>query len=121
MKLIQLKNELEQLDDKLHIEIFKILKDNNIDYSENKNGIFVNLSCIDHTILEQLVQYLSMKKEQNYYLEQVEHQKEEYKSLFFKDEQQPKDNETSLSTNNTQEQKSLKITKNRRGRRKKKN
>ena len=34
-----------------HIEIFKILKKDNINFTENNNGIFINLNKISYEIL----------------------------------------------------------------------
>ena len=34
-----------------HIEIFKILKKDNVNFTENNNGIFINLNKISHGIL----------------------------------------------------------------------
>jgi len=107
MILEELKNELERLPDKNHLEIFKIFKEYGVEYSENKNGIFINLSFVENEVLDKLMSYLSKIKEQNLFLEKLENQKEEYKSLFFNED----------DTNKPK----IKITKNRRGRRKKKN
>lgn len=41
-----------------HIEIFKILKDKNIKYSENSNGIFVNLNYLDKNILDHIFNFI---------------------------------------------------------------
>lgn len=35
-------------------EIFKIIIENNIDYSSNSNGIFINLSLIDDSIIDSI-------------------------------------------------------------------
>ena len=41
--LLLLKNQIENIDKIHHIKILNILKNNNIKYSENRNGIFVNI------------------------------------------------------------------------------
>ena len=41
---------------KAHIEIFRVIVDNNIDYTQNGNGIFFNLSAIDDGIIAQIAQ-----------------------------------------------------------------
>ena len=43
-KLVVLKEQIENLDAFHHNKILKILVKNNIKYSENMNGIFVNRS-----------------------------------------------------------------------------
>jgi hypothetical protein len=40
-------------------EIFKILHKNNSTYTQNNNGVFVNLNWIDKEILQQLYDYVS--------------------------------------------------------------
>ena len=37
-----------------HIEIFKIMKKNNTQYTQNNNGIFINLNKIPHNLLEKI-------------------------------------------------------------------
>ena len=39
---------------KPHIEIFRVIVDNNIEYTLNGNGIFFNLSAIDDGIISQI-------------------------------------------------------------------
>tara|TARA_B100001027_G_C16152611_1_gene278865 strand:- start:120 stop:551 length:432 start_codon:yes stop_codon:yes gene_type:complete len=41
-----------------HIEIFKILKKKNIKYSENSNGIFVNLNYLENNILDHIFNFI---------------------------------------------------------------
>ena len=41
-----------------HIEIFKILKNKNIKYSENSNGIFVNFNNIPNNIIGELYNFI---------------------------------------------------------------
>ena len=45
--LIHLKNQIESLDKIHHVKIFKILKDNKIKFSENRNGIFINMTSFN--------------------------------------------------------------------------
>jgi hypothetical protein len=40
------------------IEIFKLLKKNRIKYTENKNGIFINLTKLDNKILSDLKNFI---------------------------------------------------------------
>lgn len=61
----ELVNRIDKLNKEEHIEILKIiLKQNNINYSENKNGTFLNMNDIDDNILkdvEQYVNYVNLK------------------------------------------------------------
>ena len=46
-----LRNQIEKLDKVHHIGILKILKENAVQYSENTNGIFINLTKVNDTII----------------------------------------------------------------------
>ena len=39
---------------KIHLEIFRVIVDNNITYTLNGNGVFFNLSAIDDGIISQI-------------------------------------------------------------------
>ena len=43
-KLKNIRNKIENLDKNNHIDILKILINNNFFINENKNGVFINLS-----------------------------------------------------------------------------
>ena len=49
-KLVVLKELIENLDVFHHNKILKILVQNNIKYSENRNGIFVNMNSFNKNI-----------------------------------------------------------------------
>jgi hypothetical protein len=50
---------------KYYIEIYKIIKDNNVLYSQNNNGIFINLTNIEDDILDKIVKYLNYIESRN--------------------------------------------------------
>ena len=52
--------KIQNLKNKKHyIHIYKLIKENNVTYSQNINGIFINLNNISDDILEKIVQYLN--------------------------------------------------------------
>jgi len=52
--------KIQNLKNKKHyIHIYRLIKDNNVAYSQNINGIFINLNNISDDILEKIVQYLN--------------------------------------------------------------
>jgi len=63
--MIELKNKIENLDVKQQIEILRILKKNKVDMSENKNGVFINLSKVSKDIIKQLEEYNTYILQQN--------------------------------------------------------
>jgi hypothetical protein len=50
---------------KHYIEIYKIIKENNVSYSQNINGIFINLTNIEDDILDKIVKYLNYTDSRN--------------------------------------------------------
>ena len=63
--LNKIKNDIENLSKKDHIEILNILsKKQNIKLSENNNGVFINLSTLDNKTLEELETYIKYIHEQ---------------------------------------------------------
>ncbi len=45
-------------------ELFRIIKRNEIEYSENSNGIFFDLNIIPDTVIEKIISFLQFCKEQ---------------------------------------------------------
>mgnify|MGYP001192595967 CR=1 FL=1 len=91
MELIQIKNNIEKMSKNHQLEIFKIINNNNIDYNENKNGIFINLTSLEKKILKEIEEYIKIVSKQNIYLNEQEEIKENYLNSYFKNN---KDNDT---------------------------
>lgn len=77
--LKEMKTIIESLDDTKHIEIFRILKKYKVNFSENKNGVFINLSEVSKRILDELVSYINYVKKQENFLNIHENQKKKFK------------------------------------------
>jgi len=57
---------IQNLKSKKHyIHIYKIIKDNNVNYSKNINGIFINLTNIEDPILDKIIEYLNYVESRN--------------------------------------------------------
>jgi hypothetical protein len=57
---------IQNLKNKKHyIHIYKIIKDNNVSYSQNINGIFINLTNIEDSILDKIIEYLNYVESRN--------------------------------------------------------
>lgn len=79
--LIFLKNKIENMDKMHHLEILKIIKKfQNVKINENKNGIFLNLSCLSIEILNEISTYVSYILEQEKSIQQIEIQQEDCKN-----------------------------------------
>ena len=82
-KLIDIKEEIENLDNNCHLEIFNLIKEESVEFNSNRNGIFINLSLVSDDILKKLEKYVDYKKTQKQYLNEDELIKEQYKKDFF--------------------------------------
>lgn len=81
-----LKEKIEELSKFHQIEILRILQNApSITLNENKNGIFVNLTNLDKTIVDKIEQYLLYVSKQESQLDVIENQKESLTNTFFKD------------------------------------
>ena len=74
-KLITLRERIESLSKFHQLEILRILKDKNIKYTENRNGIFVNMKELDNDIIERLEEHLEYVTKQQNNLDIVEKRK----------------------------------------------
>lgn len=96
----QLRNQIESLDKIHHIKILKIIKENEIKFSENRNGVFINMNALnDKTILE-IVKMLDYIKEQEKNLTDIEKIKEELNKDYFENSNKDiKDNISKTDSN----------------------
>ena len=90
--LIQLKNQIENIDKIHHVKILKILKNTNIKYSENRNGIFVNMTSFDSQTIDSIEKILSYIKTQEKRLTDIETIKEELSKDYFVNDNKDKKN-----------------------------
>jgi hypothetical protein len=82
--LKQLKDRIEALNQHHQIQILKIITQNNVVHTENKNGAFINLTNVDDAVIHKITEYLSYVDEQEIQLNEVENQKTELTKQFFK-------------------------------------
>lgn len=69
--LEKIKNEIEAMTKIQHIEVLKILKKHKtIKLNENKNGVYVNLSFLSKSTIEELEKYIAYIHDQNKFLEE---------------------------------------------------
>jgi hypothetical protein len=93
--LEKLKNSIESLNKHHQIEILQILTKNLCKINENKSGCYVNLSFLDHQIIDEIAKYVEYVQDQEETLNTAEYQKDEFKNAFFI-EKEDKDNPTVL-------------------------
>ena len=72
--------DISKLDKIEHIEIFKIFRNDGIKYSENSNGIFINISKVPDATLLKVTKFLLFYKKNNEALQKdsIERKKLEY-------------------------------------------
>jgi hypothetical protein len=80
-----LKNKIEKMEKNQHIEILKIIKrlNHSIVTNENKNGTWINMSCLSENTIEELIKYTSYIEEQENSLNKVESEKKELMKTYF--------------------------------------
>jgi len=61
-RLINLKNEISNLHKCEYVEIIKILEKNDIKYTKNKNGFFINLTKMPINIIEDIEKLIEFIK-----------------------------------------------------------
>jgi len=82
--LTNLKDKIEKMTKSNQIEILRILKNNpSIKLNENKSGIFVNISFLPRETIEEIVKYVKYVCDQESIINEIEHQKQEFKNTFF--------------------------------------
>lgn len=89
-KLIVLKDKIENLEAFHHNKILKVLIKNNIKYSENRNGIFVNMNSFNENTVEEIGKTLLYITKQEKNLKDIETIKEEINKDYFENDNKEK-------------------------------
>ena len=83
-KLNYIREQLENMSKFNQIEVLRILtKNKNTIINENKYGIYINLSELQNSVLNELMAYITYVNTQENYLNNAEQEKEKYKNTFF--------------------------------------
>ena len=83
-ELITLRENIQNLSKFHQLEVFRILKKNNVEYTENRNGIFVNMNKLKKSSISLLKEYLNYVFKQQSQIENMERKAAHYKKSFFK-------------------------------------
>jgi hypothetical protein len=81
--LMSLKDGIESMPVIHQIEILRILHSKQTQINENKNGVFVNISKINDTILRELEDYMKYVIQQEKQLNEIEEQKQYLSKEYF--------------------------------------
>ena len=69
--LKDLKDKIQNLHDTEKKEVFKLMKDN-VKYSKNSNGVFINMNLLDDNVIIELMEFLEFINKNNEMLLQRE-------------------------------------------------
>lgn len=75
--LEKIKSSIDMMTKINHIEILKILKDNNAKINENKSGVYINMSFLHDDVINKIKEFVNFITEQEKSLEVDERQKME--------------------------------------------
>ena len=81
--LIKLKEKMENLNESQQLDILRILMENQIKFSENSNGVFLNLTNLNSEEIIEINKYIQYISDQEANLITIENMKKEYKKNFF--------------------------------------
>ena len=82
--LKMLRDSIELLSQFHHVEVLRILHSNHITFSENKNGVFVNLSYVNSDIISKINEYVTFVNKQETQLCEFEEKKILLSNQYFK-------------------------------------
>lgn len=70
--LNKLKNQIEHFDKDKQLHIFQILKEKHVKFSENRNGIFINMSELNKDVLDEIRKYVQYVQKQEITIDEIE-------------------------------------------------
>ena len=98
-ELTSMKTTIELLNTTRQKEILRILVNNNVSISENKNGSFINLTVLTDKILDEIKIYLQYITDQDETIAEMETVKREFESNYFdKDNKEKNTNNSNVVT-----------------------
>ncbi len=87
-KLESIKNKIESMSKNHHIEILKIIKNNNnVKLNENKSGVYINLTFLPESMIDEIINYLDYVQEQESLLDPFEKEKSDFKNTYFNEKE----------------------------------
>jgi len=83
-----------------HKKLFNIIKEDDIKFSENRNGVFINLNNLSLNILNKIVKYIEYVKIQEKNFSNFENIKNEFKKDFFTNIKKEAKDKNTIDDNN---------------------
>jgi hypothetical protein len=85
MSIVDLKDKIEHMSKNQHIELARILiHTHKVNYDENKNGIFINMTELSEPALDHIKRFLQYIELQEESISHVEREMNGLKDTFFK-------------------------------------
>lgn len=81
--LKSLRDKIELLTIFNQTEIFRIMFTNKVTFSENKNGVFINLTYVNADVIEKISEYIVYVSKQESHLNEVEDKKTLLSNQYF--------------------------------------
>jgi len=80
----EIKEKLEALSKHHQLEALSLLSKNpSVNMNENNNGVFINLTEQDESVIQQLEEFLNYVDEQQKHLNNIDNKQEELEQTFF--------------------------------------
>ena len=79
----KLRDTIQNMDPIHQVNILKIIKKNEVDFTENSNGIFINMSLLDDDTINEMTKFVKYVNLQEKQLDSVEDIKAKYKKELF--------------------------------------
>ncbi len=98
--ILNLRHTISKMNKSDQIEVFKLLKKKKVKYTENKNGIFINLTKLSNKILLELQNFVDFSIQNKNTLEKENIIRDSFRDKFDKDNTS---NSTEIENNNFQE------------------
>lgn len=83
VQLQNLRDDVEKMDTIHQKHVFDIFRRNKINFTQNNNGIFINLTTVSKTTLKEIKSYILYVNLQQEQLEKGEQDKEKYVNQFY--------------------------------------
>ena len=97
-KLIELTSNLTKIE---YIEILNIIQEDKCPYSNNTNGVFINLTNIENKTIDKIFDFLEFTKHKKKELKEKENYLEKFKNKVLNNDEISKQNLISNNTNNS--------------------
>lgn len=84
-KLKEMTNKISELQEQEHIEILKIIKNDDYTYTENKNGVFINMRKLNYNTLKKLDDFIDFCESNQSFFEKDDLKRESLNGLLNND------------------------------------